>query len=103
MAGTDPLLMIPGPTNLPAEVREALCGPGFYHRGEQMAALLEQYGEQTAGVLAKVVGSAIVAVAGLLLWALNTNAPSNELLRLVGQIVGLAAMVGGPVFVWTVL
>ncbi len=37
---TDPLLMIPGPTNLPPEVREALSGPGFYHRGGQMAELL---------------------------------------------------------------
>lgn len=74
-----------------------------YGLDEQMAALLERYGEQTAGVLAKVIGSAIVAVAGLLLWALNTNAPSNEFLRLPGQIVGLAAMVGGPVFVWTLM
>lgn len=38
----DPLLMIPGPTNLPAAVREALAGPGFYHRGQQMRALLER-------------------------------------------------------------
>ncbi len=42
MAGADPLLMIPGPTNLPAEVREALAGPGFYHRGEQMAELIKR-------------------------------------------------------------
>lgn len=42
MAATDPLLMIPGPTNLPAAVREALGGPGFYHRGEYMAALLQR-------------------------------------------------------------
>ncbi|MBD3292283.1 MAG: aminotransferase class V-fold PLP-dependent enzyme, partial [Armatimonadia bacterium] len=38
----DPLLMIPGPTNLPPEVREALGGPGYYHRGEQMRELLER-------------------------------------------------------------
>jgi len=74
-----------------------------YGLDEQMAALLERYGEQTAGVLAKVVGSAIVAVAGLLLWALNTNAPSSEALKLVGQVVGLTAMVAGPVLVWTML
>ncbi len=42
MADTDPLLMIPGPTNLPPVVREALAGPGFYHRGEKMARLLER-------------------------------------------------------------
>ena len=74
-----------------------------YGLDQHMAELLQRYREQTAGVLAKVVGSAVVAVAGLLLWALNTNGPSNELLRLVGQIVGLAAMVGGPVLVWAVL
>lgn len=38
----DPLLMIPGPTNLPPEVRAALCGPGIYHRGEQFAQLLDR-------------------------------------------------------------
>ncbi len=40
MSEFDPLLMIPGPTNLPPEVRDALSGPGFYHRGEQMSELL---------------------------------------------------------------
>lgn len=42
MSERDPLLMIPGPTNLPREVRRALSGPGFYHRGERMAALMER-------------------------------------------------------------
>ena len=42
MTQFDPLLMIPGPTNLPLEVREALSGPGFYHRGEQMCELLDR-------------------------------------------------------------
>ena len=42
MAGSDPLLMIPGPTNLPAAVREALAGASFYHRGEHMADLLDR-------------------------------------------------------------
>lgn len=42
MPDFDPLLMIPGPTNLPPEVREALAGPGCYHRGEQMRELLER-------------------------------------------------------------
>jgi len=74
-----------------------------YGLDEHMAVLLQRYGEQTVGVLGKIIGSAIVAVAGLLLWALNTNAPSNEVLRLAGQIVGLAGLIGGPVLVWTVL
>ena len=42
MSEFDPLLMIPGPTNLPPEVREALSGPGYYHRGEHMRELLER-------------------------------------------------------------
>ncbi len=35
------LLMIPGPTNLPQPVREALAQPAIYHRGPQSAQLLE--------------------------------------------------------------
>ncbi len=35
------LLMIPGPTNLPQPVREALAQPAIYHRGEQAAQLLD--------------------------------------------------------------
>ncbi|MEN6549527.1 MAG: alanine--glyoxylate aminotransferase family protein [Armatimonadia bacterium] len=38
----DPLLMIPGPTILPPEVREALSRPSMYHRGEEFAALLNE-------------------------------------------------------------
>ncbi len=33
--------MIPGPTNLPQPVREALARPTIYHRGQQFAKLLE--------------------------------------------------------------
>jgi len=36
----DILLMIPGPTNLPPQVREALGRPSFYHRGKDFADLL---------------------------------------------------------------
>jgi hypothetical protein len=74
-----------------------------YGLDAEMSGLLKQYGQQTVGVLAKVIGSAIVAVAGLLLWALNTNAPSSERLKLAGQVVGLAAMSFGPALVWTAL
>lgn len=38
----DPLLMIPGPTILPPEVREALSRPSMYHRGDEFAALLDE-------------------------------------------------------------
>lgn len=36
----DPLFMIPGPTNLPEAVREAVGQPTMYHRGPEFAALL---------------------------------------------------------------
>ena len=42
MTADDILLMIPGPTNLPAEVREALSRPAMYHRGSEFAALLDE-------------------------------------------------------------
>ncbi len=48
---SDPLLMIPGPTNLPPEVREALSGPGHYHRGEQMRELLERCTDGLRGLM----------------------------------------------------
>ncbi len=38
----DVLLMIPGPTNLPAQVREALSRPSIYHRGDEFAELLAE-------------------------------------------------------------
>jgi len=73
-----------------------------YGLDEEMAGLLKEYGERTVGVLGKIIGSAIVAVAGLLLWALNTNAPKNELLKTIGQIAGLATLIGGPLLVWSI-
>ena len=39
------LLMIPGPTNVPREVREAVAGPAMYHRGPEFAALLRRCAE----------------------------------------------------------
>ena len=36
----DDLLMIPGPTNLPDAVRQALAQPSIYHRGERAAEVL---------------------------------------------------------------
>jgi aspartate aminotransferase-like enzyme len=40
MIADDLLLMIPGPTNLPPEVQEALGRPAFYHRGNDFAELI---------------------------------------------------------------
>ena len=37
----EPLLMIPGPTNLPPEVRAAIGAPSMYHRGPNFGALLD--------------------------------------------------------------
>lgn len=62
MLETDPLLMIPGPTNLPPEVREALGAPGFYHRGEQMAALLKRC-EDGLRTLMGLTGDALILTA----------------------------------------
>jgi len=42
IAEEDVLLMIPGPTNLPPEVREALGRPAFYHRGSYFADLMKE-------------------------------------------------------------
>ncbi len=36
------LLMIPGPTNVPAEVREAMARPCMYHRGPEFAELIAE-------------------------------------------------------------
>lgn len=41
----DVLLMIPGPTNLPPEVRAAIGRPTMYHRGAEFRALLEKCNE----------------------------------------------------------
>lgn len=38
----DTLLMIPGPTNLPPQVRKAIARPTMYHRGPEFAALLDR-------------------------------------------------------------
>lgn len=42
----DSLLMIPGPTNLPPQVRDALGRPSIYHRGPQFAQLLAECTDQ---------------------------------------------------------
>ena len=38
----DTLLMIPGPTNVPPSVLEAIGAPTMYHRGPDFSALLER-------------------------------------------------------------
>jgi len=38
----DPLFMIPGPTNLPEAVRQAVGSPTMYHRGAELAALINR-------------------------------------------------------------
>ena len=40
------LLMIPGPTNVPPQVREALSRPSIYHRDAQFAQLLDECTEK---------------------------------------------------------
>ena len=41
MSQPEPLLMIPGPTNLPPEVRAAIGAPSMYHRGPGFMGLLD--------------------------------------------------------------
>jgi len=74
-----------------------------YGLDEGMVAILAQYGDQVLGVLAKVVGSAVLAVVGLLLIALCSAGPSNAMTRKIGLVAGLAALVGGPVLVWLLI
>ncbi len=42
MPEEDLFLMIPGPTNLPASVRQAMAEPSMYHRGPEFAELLAE-------------------------------------------------------------
>lgn len=59
MIGDDPLLMIPGPTNLPDEVREALAQPSIYHRGDEAAELVARC-EQGLKKLLGTEGDALI-------------------------------------------
>jgi aspartate aminotransferase-like enzyme len=59
MTGDDPLLMIPGPTNLPDEVREALARPSIYHRGDEAAELIARC-EQGLKKLLGTEGDALI-------------------------------------------
>ncbi|MCE5240509.1 aminotransferase class V-fold PLP-dependent enzyme [bacterium] len=87
----DPLLMIPGPTILPREVREALSQPSMYHRGEAFAELLEDctvglqrlFGsEQPALILTSSGTGAVEAV------IVNALSPGDRVLAINGGKFG---------------
>jgi len=110
MATTDPLLMIPGPTNLPTAVREALGGPGFYHRGDCMAALLERCTDGLRRLMG-LTGDALILTSsgtGAVEAAIvNLLSPGDRVLAVAGGKFGermaeIAAIFGAQVDVLTV-
>lgn len=110
MAATDPLLMIPGPTNLPAAVRKALGGPGFYHRGEFMAALLQRCTDGLRRLMG-LTGDALILTSsgtGAVEAAIvNVLSPGDRVLAIAGGKFGermgaIAAVFGAQVDVLAV-
>lgn len=85
------LLMIPGPTMLPPEVREALSRPAIYHRGPEFAELLaeceqglqELFGTQQP--VAVLTCSGTGAVEALIV---NTLSPGDRVLAVQGGKFG---------------
>jgi len=84
----DPLLMIPGPTILPREVRQALSEPSLYHRGEAFAEVLD---ECTRG-LQSLFGSAQPA---LILTSSGTGAVEAVIVNLLSPGDRVLAVNGG--------
>lgn len=103
--------MIPGPTILPAEVREALSRPSIFHRDEAFAELLQ---ECTAG-LQSLIGTqqpvlmlAGSGTAGVEAIIVNTLSPGDRVLALAGGKFGermgeIAAAYGASVDVMEVV
>jgi len=60
-------------------------------------------GRSLPGLLVRVLAAVGAGVLGLVVLAWYSNAPANGRIQLLGQVVGLAALVGGPILVWTVL
>ena len=70
---------------------------------ERYAGTLERAVGALPGLLVRVLAAVGAGVVGLLVLAWYSNAPANGRMQFIGQIVGLAALVGGPILVWTVL
>ena len=83
--------MIPGPTILPREVRQALSGPSIYHRGDAFAEVLDEctrglqalFGsEQPALILTSSGTGAVEAV------IVNLLSPGDRVLAINGGKFG---------------
>jgi aspartate aminotransferase-like enzyme len=104
---TEDLLMIPGPTNLPMPVREALGGPGMYHRGPEFAALLDHctHGLQTVFQTEQpVVILASSGTGGVEAAVSNLISPDDRVLAInsgkFGQRIGQIAERYGALVTW---
>ena len=91
MSVSDELLMIPGPTILPPEVREALSLPSMYHRGAEFAAVLDEctrglqvlLGTRQPVVILSSSGTGAVEAA-----VVNTLSPGDRALAIAGGKFG---------------
>jgi aspartate aminotransferase-like enzyme len=99
---TDPLLMIPGPTILPPEVRQALSEPSMFHRGDAFAELLDEctrglqqlFGTTQPALILTSSGTGAVEAA-----IVNTLSPGDRVLAVnggkFGERMGLIARAYG--------
>ena len=88
---SDELLMIPGPTILPPEVRDALAKPSVFHRGEAFATVLSEctaglqrlFGTAEPVVILSSSGTGSVEAA-----VVNTLSPGDRVLAVAGGKFG---------------
>ncbi len=88
---TDSLLMVPGPTNLPAQVREALAQPAIYHRGEAFAAILDECTRGLQALMGTAQPVLILTSSGtgaVEAMVLNTVKPGSRVLAVCGGKFG---------------
>jgi aspartate aminotransferase-like enzyme len=88
---SDELLMIPGPTILPPEVREALALPSMYHRGGEFAAVLEECTRGLQGLFGTKKPVVILSSSGtgaVEACVVNTLSPGDRVLAIAGGKFG---------------
>jgi aspartate aminotransferase-like enzyme len=92
MPNEELLLMIPGPTNLPASVRRALAEPSMYHRGAEFAELMAdcQVGLQACfGTTDPVLTLSASGTGGVEAAVANLIAPGERILTINSGKFGL--------------
>jgi aspartate aminotransferase-like enzyme len=104
----DLLMMVPGPTIIPPEVREALAQPSLYHRGEAFAELLAECTRGLQGLLGTQQPVAILATSGtgaVEAMIVNTLSPGDRVLAVAsgkfGRRMGEIAAVYGAAVTWS--